>query len=47
MQDWAFCRCTGASGGGNPQWRCKACGRARMLGCVGRIEVLSEYGGRG
>lgn len=41
-----FCRCVGASGGGHPQWRCKACGETRVLGCVGAIAVPNDYGGR-
>lgn len=44
MVGWAFCRCEGASGGGHPSWRCQDCDAVRVLGCVGRIEVLNEYG---
>lgn len=43
---WVFCRCVGAEGGGHPSWRCRSCGAVRTLGCVGRVEVLNEYGGR-
>lgn len=42
-----FCRCAGAEGGGHPAWRCRACDELRTLGCVGRIVVPNEYGGRG
>lgn len=42
-----FCQCTGAIGGGHPSWRCRACDEVRTLGCVGRVEVLNEYGGAG
>lgn len=45
MQGWAFCRCLGAGGGGHPQWRCRACDRARVLGCVGAVPVANDYGG--
>lgn len=41
-----FCRCAGTVGGGHPAWRCRACDKVRTLGCVGRIEVLNEYGGK-
>src|SRR5690606_19487956 len=42
MQGWAFCRCLGAGGGGHPQWRCRACDRARVLGCVGAVPVAND-----
>lgn len=42
---WAFCMCAGAIGGGHPSWRCRACDSVQTLGCVGRVEVLNEYGG--
>lgn len=41
-----FCRCAGAEGAGHPSWRCRACGTVGTLGCVGRIAVPNEYGGR-
>lgn len=44
---WEFCGCAGAEeSGGHPAWRCRACDQVRTLGCVGRIEVPNEYGGR-
>lgn len=43
---WEFCRCDAAEGGGHPSWRCLACDEVRTLGCIGRIAVLNEYGGR-
>lgn len=46
LRGWEFCRCAGASGGGHPSWRCRACGTVRALGCVGLIPVMNEYGGR-
>lgn len=46
MRAWEFCRCPGAEGGGHPERRCKACGKVRTLGCVGAVEVSSEYGGK-
>lgn len=42
-----FCHCAGTSGGGHPSWRCYACDRVRMLGCVGAVEVANEDRGRG
>lgn len=43
---WEFCQCAAASGGGHPAWRCQACDEVRVLGCLGRVEVPNEYGGR-
>lgn len=42
-----FYQCASANGGGYPQWRCKACGETRTIGCSGVIAVRNEYGARG
>lgn len=42
----AWFGCAGARHGGHRSWRCRACDRVRTLGCVGPVEVMSEYGGR-
>lgn len=47
MRGFQLCHCARVEGGsGHPQSRCEAGGETRTLGCVGYIEVSSEYGGR-
>lgn len=41
-----FCQCAGATGGGHPAWRCRACETVRTLGCVGLLPTPNDYGGR-